>query len=683
MAQPCYAFFMQYLNLHKHEKSRRLSCSSSGRGSKPLHLGFRSWALRIFAAVLMSSLVIFGVIASHINWRSLDKLARDLPTVDLSDDVVVLLKDSEQRPLQSRDLARDSKLNLDMLPKYVMDAFIAAEDASFFEHYGIDPIAIFRALIANIQSFRFAQGASTITQQVARISYLTPDKKLWRKINEMILAVLIERHHSKKIILTRYLHHIYLGQSAFGVEEAAWVYFGKKPDKLSLGEAALIAGLAPAPSRYNPFTDEITALKRRDLVLQRMVKSKAISKKQAKLAKDERLIFARKKPHLDPAFAFLQQQVLKEVKGSLAISNEQAKHLRIVTSIDVNWQRSASKWDGFIGHHFGSACGEDCESAFVAIDAKSGHLLGFTGSGDFRKSQFNRVIKMERSMGQMILPFVVGSSFENGGNWLQTFGVRLNHRSNENSQQQVEPTLMDALRGRLHAESMRLMYLNGMGTWQHFLNRFSQLWETSWMNAALGMETVSPIGMARLYAGLLTAHEFGEMAVVRKVADPQGRTLFERSQEVAPEVVSSQQRHMLREGLREHFALAAKDARKRMGSYSGYIGFSPNNHDLWAVFATHDVVAVGWFGVERGKRKLMQEYLSQKDYRTIDRIWLSFAELLPRSIEQKNIQESINSASRISMVPYRTIWGESMRVPAVARLSSQSEQSLGAEIIYR
>jgi penicillin-binding protein 2A len=427
--------------------------------------------------------------------------------------------------------------------------------------------------------------------------------------------------------------------------------------------------------------DQAAALKRRDLVLERMVKTKAITQQQAMAAKAEQLTFAARKPHLDPAYAFLQQQVLNEINGSLAIRGKEARQLRVTTSIDVNWQRAAAKWDRFMQEQYVAACNGQCESAFVAIQAKSGQLLGFTGSRDFRRSQFNRVTKMERAMGQMILPFVIGASFDNGGHWLQTFGVKMNPQQRQSAQQQIEPTLMDALRGRLHAESMRLLYLNGVGTWQHFINRFSQMWQTSSMNSALGLETVSPIAMARLYAGLLTAHEFGEMTVVREISNASGKTLFERSREIAPEVIPYHVRRLLGEGLRQNMALAATNGRRSVGDYSGYIGYSPNSHDLWAVFATQDVVAVGWFGDERGKHRLTQDTLSLESYQTIDRLWLDFATKLPQGSGQKNSPDAPNAARDIAMVPYTTIWGESMRIPKLVRLARQSDQSLGAEII--
>lgn len=667
---------MNHINLQNPRAAHRSQSTRSRISFGPLFLRFMS-------ALLLASCIAIGVVAAHIDWQELDQLAHQLPTIDSSDEMVVFLKDQEGRPLQARDLARDQMLNIKALPKHVINAFIASEDATFFRHCGINPIALIRAFVTNIKARRYEQGASTITQQVARISYLTPDKSLWRKIHEVALALMIERYHSKETILTRYLHHVFLGQGAYGVEEAAWVYFGKKAGDLSVGEAALIAGLAPAPSRYNPLLDQATALKRRDIVLDRMVKTKAITQQQALAARTEQIYFAAKKPHLDPAYAFLQQQVLNEINGSLAIRGKEATQLRVTTSIDVNWQRAAAKWDRFIQEPYIAACRGQCESAFVAIQAKSGQLLGFTGSRDFRRSQFNRAVKMKRAMGQMILPFVIGASFDNGGHWLQTFGVKMNPQQPQSAQNQIEPTLMDALRGRLHAESMRLLYLNGVGTWQHFVNRFSQMWQTSSMNSALGLETVSPIGMARLYAGLMTAHEFGEMTVVREISNASGKQVFERSREMAPEVIPYHVRRLLSEGLRQNMALAATNGRRSVGGYSGYIGYSPNSHDLWAVFVTQDVVAVGWLGDERGRHRLTQEALSLESYHTIDRLWLDFAAKLPHGNGQINYPNSTNAARDIAMVSYTTIWGESMRVPELVRLVRQSDHGVGAEIISR
>ena len=156
------------------------------------------------------------------------------------------------------------------MPKLVEKAFVAAEDRRFYLHDGVDSWGILRAMLRNLRERSVEEGASTITQQLARTVYLDQDRTLWRKIKEAALAHKIERQLSKQQILEQYLNFVYLGSSAYGVADAAWVYFSKTPDQLTLPEVALIAGLPPAPSVYSPLINPEFALQRRAIVLRRM-----------------------------------------------------------------------------------------------------------------------------------------------------------------------------------------------------------------------------------------------------------------------------------------------------------------------------------------------------------------------------------------------------------------------------
>jgi penicillin-binding protein 1A len=166
--------------------------------------------------------------------------------------------------------ATRDKLPTGKMPLLLQKAFVAAEDRRFYLHDGVDTVGIGRALLRNLQQGSVEEGASTITQQLARTVFLSQDLSLWRKLKEAALAGKIERQLSKEQILEQYLNFVYLGSSAYGVSDAAWVYFSKTPDQLTLPEAALIAGLPPAPSVYSPLINPDLALQRRRIVLNRM-----------------------------------------------------------------------------------------------------------------------------------------------------------------------------------------------------------------------------------------------------------------------------------------------------------------------------------------------------------------------------------------------------------------------------
>jgi penicillin-binding protein 1A len=211
-------------------------------------------------------------------------LSSDLPSVDKLKDwkppEATLIYDYKGRVFGDVAVQRRYYVPLKDIPLYVREAFISAEDRNFYRHFGIDPVAVLRALVANVKEREITQGASTITQQLARNLFLTPERSFKRKLKEMLLAIKIERTFSKDKILEMYLNYIYLGQGAYGVEAASRIYFGKHVKDLTLDEAALLAGLPKAPTKYNPFRNPERVKERRNYVLQRMYEDGYITKEE-------------------------------------------------------------------------------------------------------------------------------------------------------------------------------------------------------------------------------------------------------------------------------------------------------------------------------------------------------------------------------------------------------------------
>jgi len=211
-------------------------------------------------------------------------LSANLPPVEALRDwkppVATIVYDAKDRPFGDVAVQRRYYVSLEDIPLHVRHAFVSAEDKNFYRHPGVDPVAIFRATLTNIKHREIRQGASTITQQVARNLFLTPDKSLKRKIREALLALRIERYFTKEQILEMYLNYIYLGQGAYGVEAASRIYFGKSVKELTIDEAAILAGLPKAPTRYNPFRNQDRVKERRDYVLGRMYEDGYITEEE-------------------------------------------------------------------------------------------------------------------------------------------------------------------------------------------------------------------------------------------------------------------------------------------------------------------------------------------------------------------------------------------------------------------
>ncbi len=215
-------------------------------------------------------------------------------------------------------------LPLTEIPPLMVKAFIATEDSRFYDHHGIDPIGIFRAVSVMASSGHASQGASTITQQLARNFYLSPEKTLMRKAKEAFLAIRIEQLFTKDEIMELYLNKIYLGNRAYGVGAAAYVYFGKTVDELTLSEIAMIAGLPKAPSTFNPLYSYDRAVNRRNVVLSRMFEEKYITRDQYEQAKNEKIVASYHAPKIDfsaPYLAEMARQTLYDKYGEDAYTD--------------------------------------------------------------------------------------------------------------------------------------------------------------------------------------------------------------------------------------------------------------------------------------------------------------------------------------------------------------------------
>ena len=300
------------------------------------------------------------------------------------------------------------KLTPDTMPALVEQAFIAAEDRRFYEHDGIDPVGIGRALVRNITQRSVEEGASTITQQLARTVFLSQDRTLVRKIKEAALAGKLERQLSKPQILTEYLNVVYLGSSAYGVADAAWVYFSKTPEQLTLPEAALIAGLPPAPSVYSPLVNPELALERRAVVLRRMQEAGFISASAQQQADAAPLQLKPAEPkYWDSRAPYFSSWVQQELPKVLTPEQLEVGGLTVRSSVNLAWQEQAQK-------AINTYASGDMEGALVAMEPGTGLVRAMVGGTNFKASQFNRAAQALRSPGSTFKLFVYLTALKQG-----------------------------------------------------------------------------------------------------------------------------------------------------------------------------------------------------------------------------------------------------------------------------
>src|SRR5436309_10963951 len=304
------------------------------------------------------------------------------------------------------------------VPQSLRDAVIATEDRRFYHHWGIDPIGIARAVAQNYRRGRIVEGGSTITQQLTKVLFLTPDKSLERKMKEVVLALELERRYSKDRILEMYLNQVYFGHGAYGVEAAARTYFGKSVSELSVREAALLAGLPRAPTTYSPFDHAETAKRRREVVLRRMVDYGALKDEEAKrLAKTELgLIPPERRRTTGQYFVDYVQQTLEAKYGpDLVLKGG----LNVYTTLNPTIQLAAeqSLRDGLKalqGRSTQARPGEFPEGAVITVEPHAGYVKTMVGGSDFLRSEFNRAVQAKRQPGSAFKPFIYIAAIEAG-----------------------------------------------------------------------------------------------------------------------------------------------------------------------------------------------------------------------------------------------------------------------------
>ncbi len=332
--------------------------------------------------------------------------ARRISTFNRPGTVTILSADGEV--LQKLGPATREKVASGQMPELVKEAFIAAEDRRFYQHGGVDPTGIARAMVRNLSRGSVEEGASTITQQLARTVFLSQDRTLIRKLKEAALAGKLERQLSKQQILEQYLNYVYLGSSAYGVADAAWIYFSKTPDQLTLPEAAMIAGLPPAPSVYSPLVNPELALQRRGVVLERMAQAGFIDAGELAEARSTPLELKPALPkYWNSRAPFFTGWVAQELPKVLSAEQLEVGGLTIRSSLNLAWQEEAQKVID------ASAYG-GMEGALVTVEPGTGLVRAMVGGKDFNKSQFNRATQALRSPGSTFKLFVYLSALKAG-----------------------------------------------------------------------------------------------------------------------------------------------------------------------------------------------------------------------------------------------------------------------------
>ena len=532
-------------------------------------------------------------------------LERTLPSTDDIPKFVrrgtLTIKAADGTILQQQGPATREKLTYQQLPEQLVQAFIAAEDRRFYQHSGIDFLSIGRAIARNVAARDVVEGASTITQQLARIVYLNQEQSLKRKLQEAMMAQKINRELSKEMILERYLNLVYLGSGAYGVGDAAWVFFGKSVDQLTLSETATIAGLPPAPSAYSPLVNLQAAQERRDIVLARMVEAGYVSEAEASAAKAETLTIkpsTPKKIYSDTPYftTYVQQQLPKYVSKEVL----EEGGLTVDTTLNLPWQKKADSVILGAIKNIGPYEGFG-QAAMVVIDPKNGEIRAMVGGDDYKKSQFNRATQAQRQPGSSFKTIVyttaLAAGFSPYNSYLDaTYMVDGYKPKNSNRKHSGRMSMRDAIAQSVNVVAVKVLVDVGfeptikmakaMGIKSKLLPAYS---------LALGSSEVNLLELTNAYATLANKGKFIEAHGIRRIFDRKGRVIydarFKPKQVVDPgsvAIITWMLRGVISGGTGRPAALDRPVA--------GKTGTSENARDLWFIGFIPQIVAGIWLG---------------------------------------------------------------------------------------
>jgi len=536
---------------------------------------------------------IFAAIALLYYFQGLPSLS-DLESKDGKQ--VVQINYSNGNRITNRGEIYTSEVSFYELPPHLINAVVATEDRRFFSHFGVDVFGIFRAYIVNHKAGRIVQGGSTITQQLAKLLFLNSQRTFKRKIQEILLAVQLERHFTKEQILTFYLNRAYFGSGSYGVGNAARHYFGKDVAQLNLNESALLAGVLKAPSKLSPRNNHELAENRANVVLKSMIEAGFLDEKNLseldrdpnyKIDHSQRLYFA--------------DFVYEQFPEFLAKADLQQKVISINSSLDEGIQENLEEILNKFAEKNSKKLGKS--EIAVVVMGKDGAVLGMSGGKDYQKSQFNRAVYAKRQAGSAFKTFVYLAAFENGAQTDDVFeDKKINIGTwlpeNYESRYLGEVTLQQAFANSLNSISIQLARKVGGSAIANVASKCGILSaiDKNDPTIALGTTEVSPLELVSAYATIANNGEPVIPHVILEVKNDKGHELYKRQSSGLAAVISPSAEEKIKKVLREVVESGTGKNANIADDIYGKTGTSQNFRDAWFVGFDHRYVVGVWIG---------------------------------------------------------------------------------------
>jgi 1A family penicillin-binding protein len=513
---------------------------------------------------------------------------------------------------------------LSRMPRGVIDTLLAVEDRRFYTHHGIDPIAVGRALWANVMQGGVVQGGSTITQQLAKNLFYSPQRTMGRKLKESVAALVLEWKYRKDEILESYLNEIYLGQAGsvaiYGVGEAAHRYFGKTLEELTVEEVALIIGLIKGPNTYAPTKNLESATHRRDVVLRRLREEGQLTEDAWRQAVNRPVTVMLSQDVMTDAPYFIDY-LLRQVEESTGMGIPEGA--RIYSTLDPFIQELATDSlhkglaDLETAHPELTAGDRPLQGAAVVLAAKTGHVLAMVGGREYRTSQFNRAVQAHRQAGSLIKPFVYLAAFEasrDQGRTSHTAATLLLDEpvtfdsgngpwSPQNYDRQFHGpvSVRNALEHSYNVPAVRIAHEIGLPALRTTLQGFGlgAQWAEN-LSIALGSTSVSLLNITSAYGGLANAGVLTRPLAMFKLVSESGDVLWtfspDRHQAVSPQAAYLMT--SLLKGVVDRGTGAKARALGVEGPVAGKTGTTDGYRDAWFIGYTPDVVIGVWVGFD-------------------------------------------------------------------------------------
>lgn len=503
--------------------------------------------------------------------------------------------------LANRGATGGEEIPLESMSPFIPQAVMAIEDRRFYSHFGVDPLGLARAVITNLASGRTVQGGSTLTQQLAKNLFLSPERTLERKVQEVLLALWLEHRYTKDQILAMYLNRVFFGSGAYGVEAASQRYFHKSARDVNLGEAAMLAGLLKAPSRLSPARDPAAAEERAQIVLGAMREEGLITDAEVKTAMSQPP--TRAKSFWSGAQYYVADMVMDELPRVLGPIKQD---IVVETTLDPALETLAEETiaDALEGE---GAKLKASQAALVSLDSR-GAIRALVGGRDYADSQFNRAVKAKRQPGSAFKPFVYAAAMEIGRTPMSVRvdeKVKFGNWTPENYDQKYrgEVTLASALANSLNTIAAQLVMEVGpaqVSKLAHRLGIESELQANA--SIALGTSEVSLLELTSAYAPFMNGGFKATPHVISRVLTPEGKVLYQTDfanppRVLDPEIVSEMNQMMV--GVVEHGT--GKNARLKGWPAAGKSGTTQSFRDALFVGFTSNLTTGVWFGNDDGR----------------------------------------------------------------------------------